>query len=518
MKRQFVSRLFGVGLLGLAVAASGCSKGGEGNAPSGTSKTDGQQKGQVQDIKPMTIRIVTNSQNAKFPDGMDIERNPYMDYIRQNTNLDVKVTLPPVDGYDEKLNAIMASGDLPDLLTSGNASWFVNYVNQKALMPLNELIDKYGPDLKKNIPQEAWEQVTIDGNIYAVPSLNEASGNGIVYARKDWLDRLGLQPPKTLDEYYNVMKAFVERDPDGNNKNDTLGFSLKERLSGAEVFFGAFGTQIYNNNWYVRDGKLVNGSILPETKDALAYLAKLYQDKLLDQEFPLNKTALFNEKVANGKIGLFVGSWTETRGSIETNRQNDPKAEWIRLDYPTGPNGKKGVAKGSIVRFFGVVPVTSKNAEGVIRLLNFVAGKGYQDLKHGFENEIWTRKDGIMTVNFEEHNKHFYRGIYSNLADIADPQVTKDRLDGLGIQFHLNDNLKHVTSNLIKNEYLGVPTPAMGKFNANLIKLQEEAFTKIIAGASPLSEFDTFVARWKKEGGDAITKEVNEWYAGKTNK
>jgi putative aldouronate transport system substrate-binding protein len=227
----------------------------------------GRNGGDEAAAKP-AIRIVVNSLGMSFPEGMDENRNPYLAYIEKNAGVQVNVSLPPLNGYDEKLNVIMTSGDPPDLLNTSNPSWFMNYVNQKALMPLNDYIEKYGPHLKAVIPKEAWDHVTVDGRIYAIPSLNEVKGTEIVYARKDWLDKLGLQPPRTIEEYTEVMKAFAERDPDGNGKKDTYGLSIMERLGRTSPFLGAFGAQM--NAWYERDGKLAYSGILPEMKEALA--------------------------------------------------------------------------------------------------------------------------------------------------------------------------------------------------------------------------------------------------------
>jgi putative aldouronate transport system substrate-binding protein len=83
----------------------------------------------------------------------------------------------------------------------------------------------------------------------------------------------------------------------------------------------------------------------------------------------------------------------------------------------------------------------------------------------------------------------------------------------LGERFRLNDNLRRIGENLLKSAFTGTPTPAMGTYGATLEKDMQETFTKIVAGAAPLSEFDAFVARWYKQGGDEITAEVNAWYA-----
>ncbi|UNK19954.1 extracellular solute-binding protein [Paenibacillus sp. N3/727] len=454
-----------------------------------------------------TISIVISNLGMTFPSGMDENDNRYLNYIEEETGLEIKVTTPPTEVYNEKLDVIMSSGNLPDMIHVYEPVWFGNYAKQGAFMPLDDLIDRYGPNLKEKIPAEIWDRVRYGGKIYAVPSLNEVSGVELVYARKDWLDRLGIKPPVTLDEYYEVIRAFTQDDPDGNGIDDTIGLTFTANLGRSSPFFGAFGTQI--NSWFERNGKLVNGNILPETKEALAYLAKLYKEGLLDREFPLNLQNNLYEKIKNGTVGLFSAAWYDTRGPIADNMKKDPNAQWIALEYPTGQNGLKGVYDKDIIRGYNVIPAGSKNAKSVIQMLDFIVSD-YKNLKLGFQNEIWHLENGKMVTNFEKHDEHLYRGIYQSLVDVPDPVLFRERLDSLG-DFQLYTNLEMIKKNVIKNKFYGIPTPAMSKYDKKLDGLQD-IFTRIIMGIEPIDSFDTFVERWKQEGGDEITKEVNEWY------
>ncbi|WP_028612416.1 extracellular solute-binding protein [Paenibacillus harenae] len=480
-------------------------------APSDKPKESGGPAAKPETEEKASIEVVLFNGGRKYPDGADENNNPYIQYIRENTNLDITVKLPPADGYQDALNVIMASGNLPDMIQSLDASWFESYVKQKALLPLNDLIDQYGPELKKNIPEDAWKSVTIDGNIYAIPSMNVVPGNEVMYARKDWLDRLGLKPPKTLEEYREVMRAFAFDDPDGNGQDDTSGFILAENLARIAPIAGAFGIQ--RQMWTERDGQLVNASILPEMKETLAFLAGLQKDNILDPEWPLNKAANLDEKIASGKVGLYSAMWYDTRGPILTSQNNDPNAEWIALDYPTGPEGKQGTHGHGYTAGFNVVPVTSEQPEAVIRMLNFMIGDGYRTLLLGFENEVWKMADGKVVTDFDKHNEHIYR---QTLGEVIKPHASedeRDRLDSLGTQFNLNANLDKIAEVAIRDAYYGVPTPGMGKHKADLVKREIETFTKIIVGQLPIDAFDSFVEEWKAKGGDEITKEVNEWYA-----
>ncbi|TMV46878.1 extracellular solute-binding protein [Paenibacillus mesophilus] len=457
------------------------------------------------------ISIVISSLGLSFPPGINENDNAYLSYIENNTNLDINVFLPPSQSYEEKLNIIMTSGNLPDMLHIASKVWLANYVKQGKLEPLDDLIDKYGPALKSKIPKEAWAQVTFDGHIYAIPSLTEVKGVELMYVRKDWLDRLGLKPPRTLDEYYEVIHAFGTQDPDGNGRNDTFGLLLTENMGRTAPLLGAFGTQL--NQWHERDGKLVYSNTLPGMKEALVFFHKLYEEKLIDPEFPLNRSKNLEEKIASGQAGLFSATWYDTRGPIELNRQRDPKAEWIPLEYPTGSRGEKGVYASQLIRGYNVIPAGTAQAANVVRMLDFIAGKGHNDLKLGFQNEIWRWENGKMVTNFAEHDKHLYRGIYSALVDVVEPDTDKQRLDSLGEHFHLYDNQKRIENNLIPNRFTGLPTPSMGKYMSKLNTSMLETFTKMVVGVTPVDEFEKYVERWKQEGLQDITREVNAWYA-----
>lgn len=492
-----------LGMLTVASMMAGCEgtgDGGGGSGPGDTAKTG------------KSVSLVVNNLGMNFPAGMDENNNPYLSFIEARTGLDINVIMPPQEVYEEKLNLIMSSGNLPDLLHIFNPVWIDHYLQQDALLPLDEWIDKYGANLKRKIPQEAWDRVRHNGKIYAIPSLNEVRGIELMYVRKDWLDKVGRKAPVTLDEYYDVIRAFALEDPDGNGQNDTYGLILGENLGRSAPFFGAFGTQL--DSWIKKDGMLQFGSILPETKEALAFLAKLYREKLLDQEFPLNRNTSLVQKIENGQVGLYSAPWYDTRGPIANNKAKFPQAEWMALEYPTGLRGQKGVYDKDLIRGYNVIPTGAANPEGAVRYLDFLAGdEGYKTLKLGFENQIWSMQNGRMVTDFAQHDKHLYRGIYQSMLDVVDPELNKMRLDSLG-DFHLYDNLKIIEGNLIKNEFYGTPTPAMSRLSSQLPDLHE-AFTRIIVGVEPLDAFDRYVEEWKAKGGDLITEEVNAWYRDK---
>ncbi|CAG9621148.1 extracellular solute-binding protein [Sutcliffiella rhizosphaerae] len=457
---------------------------------------------EAEDLEGAEIEIVVNNYGRNFPSDMDENKNPYLDYIEENTGIDVTVQVPPAEGYMERLNVLMASNDLPDMIYSPDATWFVNYVNQQALTPLTEIVEQYGQNLKKLIPEEAWAAVTVDGEIYAIPHILQEKGSEIVYVRQDWLDELGLEKPETLEEYVNVLREFKEQ------KNNA-GFIMTDALGRISPILGAFGIQ--RNQWVERDGELIYSSTAPEMKEALEFLAELYDEGLLDKEFPSNSLQVLGEKVANDRVGLFTAAWWDTRGPILTNQQNNPDAKWEALEYPVGPNGHSGTSGSALVRGYNAVPVTSDNAAAVVKYLDFIVSDGFRDIFLGFENDVWSIQDGVATTDFEKHNEHLYRQMYTTVEPL-DPETTKIRLDSLGLEFKLNDNVMKIADHAMVSEYNGPPTRASGQYGGQLKSMEDEIFANIIAGNQPISAFDNFVERWYKEGGQEWTDEVNEWF------
>jgi len=462
------------------------------------------------------IRIVVDNADRPFPEGLGPNNNPYVTYIEQHTGIDLQMIHPPTSSYQESLNIIMNSNDVPDVINTADPSWVSKFVEADMLLPLDDLLQTHGRELYGFFPEEAWEAVTFNNKIYAIPSLVEVSGNEVIYARKDWLDALGLEPPRTLDEYYEVMRAFRYDDPDGNGKIDTWGLTiLPTGLSRTAPFFGAFGVPRGGNQitqWKEQEGELVYSGVLDKTQEALEFLARLYGEGILDREFILNKHGSFEDKIADGRVGLFSAAWYDTKGPILRNMKQDPEAEWIRLEYPIGPDGNSGTSGLDIVQSYTVIPKSSSRAKEVIEVLTFIAGEGYRELKLGFEGEVWTKQNGIMQTDFEQHEAHIYRGTLHSIADPNDPAVRRDRLDSLGSEYRMNDNVDYILAHALRSDFQGPPTPSMGRFGAQLLKLEDETFAKIIMGMDPGKElYDQFVRQWEADGWE-IKNEVNAWY------
>jgi putative aldouronate transport system substrate-binding protein len=125
---------------------------------------------------------------------------------------------------------------------------------------------------------------------------------------------------------------------------------------------------------------------------------------------------------------------------------------------------------------------------------------------------MYTKKDGKLALNFENHNKYGYR---QQLMFMQPKELNSGKMESLGADFKLVDNINLSVKNAIRDQFTGSPTPGMIENLSSLRKLRDETFVKIIIGELPLEAFDKFVTDYKAKGGDKILKEVEEWYAKK---
>ncbi|SDO19542.1 putative aldouronate transport system substrate-binding protein [Paenibacillus sp. yr247] len=434
-------------------------------------------------------------------------------YMEDKLNIEFDAQAIPSAQYSDKLQASIAANDLPDIThyTSFPDPKLVTYAKQGAFLQLDDLIK----DTKniKNLPKEMWDLIKVDGKTYGIP--RPAPQGRAVVIRKDWLDNLGLPIPKTLDDFYNVAVKFANADPDKNGKNDTVGIILNQTMDWhLDPIFMAFDT---GNGWRkMEDGTLMSTSIAPQRKEALAWLHKLYDVGGIDKNFTIMKDNQMWEKLESGKAGLFLGAQTNDFPRFVANlKKVDPKAELIMIQPPVGQNGKTGYPIGS--GFFGefVLPakIDKAKAKKAIELLDWQIGQEGVNL----------RKEGVEGVDFKKNadgtiamigNKYTEDGVANLIWNVPNDPTNIIALDAPAeIQKAQKANLENIDKLNVTNPSIGfVPSDAVREKKTELDKTAREVSVKIVTGELPIEAFDKFVQDWKSKGGDAYTKELNEWY------
>ncbi|MUG67944.1 MULTISPECIES: extracellular solute-binding protein [Paenibacillus] len=558
-----------VGLLGLTlllVFLTACSGGGSSTGPASAGADGGgavkeetpDPFGKYEETITLTYGKSVDATDKSLPVGDTPETNQYSRYVKDMLNIDTKVSWQAASGpnYDQKVNLSISSNDLPDALVV-NDMQLRQMVKAGQLADLTDIYDRYAsPSMKSFIEKTggiAAQSVTFDGKMYAIPSVQvHADGVHQLWIRKDWLDKLGLEPPRTIDDLEKVAEAFVTQDPDGNGKDDTIGISGPEsggllyahflastnNLYGLDPVFGAF--RAYPGFWIEgEDGDPVYGSILPETKEALGKLRDWYAKGLIDREIGVRKDA--HEPVKSGQSGIFFAPWWMGYGPLPDAIKNDPDANWQAYLLPLDSEGQFNARMGTSSTQFVVVRKDYEHPEAVVKMLNLLirdeakfdisVGIGYYPLRvpQSAPDESEYSAKALQEVlagtkTPEDFNDPGYKLLAADLQNVK--KVKKEPYDNMDIQYwdpqadlgvwSRQYSLLVGASTLLEDynkvySLLYSQTKTMESRWTNLKKLEDETFLKIIVGAAPLEEFDTFVDNWKKQGGDKITEEVKEY-------
>lgn len=283
-----------------------------------------------------------------------LEENEYTKMIEQKFNVKIKWDLAPADALLDRRQLLLASGDYPEVFLEGKFTYsdVMTYGQQGVFIPLNDLIDKYAPNIKAMWEAKPYlkEAMTApDGKIYGIPRLNECYH--CTYSQKfwinnEWLEKVGLKVPTTTDELYTVLKAFKTQDPNGNGKADEIPLTgaPNKFVWNGNVDAYIMNAFIYNDNskyLTVNNGAVDFAANKPEWKEGLAYLHKLYSEGLIDPaSFTQNDQAI--GQLGNREGDEITGSFTSALLSYLVNvweEDLDRHKHWTIVPPLKGPTG-----------------------------------------------------------------------------------------------------------------------------------------------------------------------------------
>lgn len=495
----------------------------------------------------VTVRLVKGGQEGAslLPEGETIEDNRALRYIEDTLNIDIVYNwLAPSDSYSDKLNLTIASGDIPDMMIV-NPLQLQQLTVAGAIEDMTPYIDRYANSELKSAYDAtggiALEAATIDGKIMGVSNVSpQADAPGMAWVRKDWLDKLGLEGPKTVDDLEAVARAFVEGDPDGDGVANTVGLTgtrdpvmISGNLHGFDAIFnahGAFPTRFYESE----EGQIVYGSVQPEAKSALERLARMYQEGLIDPEFATKNAEKSNEIVVGGRSGIMFGPWWIPWYPLSDAVGSDPAADWQPY-LLTNTGGDYAFSMNDYTSSFIVVKKGFSNPEIALKIVNIE-----NDLSYGLRgapqfypnfNEIWTT---LFPIPFlveqpyvvEQLGQRYNRALSGEI----DPATLTDALKAEFKQVQTDvaaprtdpsswaTRMARLDAALLLDaaDYGEVRSdPAVSRVLPNelawpsLEKMEEEMFLQIVTGALPVDAFDTFAEQWYASGGAALLEKLN---------
>ena len=549
-----------------ATALAGCGKTSEENPQTTAVKeAEGTAKEDLPFSKyaeTVTVHLGGSmNPNAKIPDGMSYEDNSYTRLLKEDFNIEVVYDwVASSSDFDEKMNLCIGSGAIPDLMNV-NAAQYRALLKYDMIQPLDQYFEDYASDALKGYVESGGEELkkcisNDKGEMMAIPAPNiTAGGINEMWIRQDWLDNLGLEVPRTWDEMAAVAEAFVTQDPDGNGEADTIGILGPGNLDhmnaiggnqfGLDPLFSSF--QSYPQYWLQdEDGTVKYGSIQPETRTALEKIQKLYTDKLIDPEMLVRSNC--QEAVLSGKVGIFFGPWW--CGYTVGDATLAGEADWRAYFTPLSEDGNYYTHMAEPTTKYVVASKSCKNPEAAFKIINNEIANEQQWIADGitsteistadlyplfnvYDNadEIETSYDaltkylaGEITMDDVDFSRHkLLKGDMEAVTELKKEPYDDFSLDKWNLDSDLaKTQLPRLVSILVGeapsvndkyipvyNAYNGQTETMQAKW-ANLKKMEEETFAKIIMGKADISEFDTFVENWKNQGGDQILKEINE--------
>jgi len=577
--KKWLSLLLITSLTAVLVACSGNGNGGGNNTsnstntskPNNTSNSSNQgneqQSNNFVDGKyqePITLTTVwgINENGAVFKEGESIEDNVHTRMIKERLGIDIKynwVVTNTNDAYKTKLRLMLSSGEkMPDVVAYRGDLETVNMlIDSGQFMPVGDLVEQYANDTYKEglaLDPAIWLPITRDGQKMALPILDYAyNDDHVMWIRQDWLDKLELKAPTTIEELEAVMDAFVNQDPDGNNKKDTIGLATGFKngystwMTDIGFVFGAYGTM--PGQWNLNAaGELENGSINPNAKTALAKLKEWMEKGYISQDSALYDENAGSELFTKGEAGIMFGRNWLPAWPFPDLLANVPGASYKAYPVPAGPDGTIGSAGGNPpVNGYLFINKDSKNPEAILHYYNWFfenlanpqPGSEFENgFAEGYDYAILP--DGTVTADAANHPELFpglngqtapvlyytltyegaripslYGDTHLKLASGAEPVTPYEKTEFNSRPKENIDAMKIVVEQKdirMKNYYMGPLTETMQDKNELLNKLVNETYSKIIYGQQPLDSFDTMVDNWLKSGGEQITKEVNEWY------
>ncbi|MDE6994528.1 MAG: extracellular solute-binding protein [Lachnospiraceae bacterium] len=484
-------------------------------------------------------------------EGDDDVNNAWTRYLKEKLNIQNTNLFEANDGddYEQKVSMAIVSGEIPDIMVVGDYATLKQLYENDLIADLTEVYENCASDKIKEIYDSydgvCLETATFDGKLMGLPTTEISHGPGILWLRKDWMDKCNLAEPKTMEDIYNILQQFLVQDPGGNGEGQTAGLVIDPEIAGNSggsympnnifTLYGAYPKQWIDDG----SGNAVYGSVQPQMKEALEQLSKMYSEGLIDKQF-VTRTGDDRKGLLNsGKSGAFFGNWWgawEVADSMSLNKE----AEWVPYICPVGSDGKVTMFSGNPNSSYVVVRKEFEHPELVMKIASMQFDYSrYQEKDEEAYKELTDYGELNAGGSILATNIDYYDGFPRSSKLVVDALESGDisQLNRNDLTTYLNskkyleslENGEESTSsgwasynsmlcaslvaetevNRVMPVFFG-STQSMALKWPTLEKMEQEMLLKIITGEKPVDYFDEFVETWNKTGGEQITEEVNQ--------
>lgn len=530
-----------VALLLVCGFATGCQK----------TETTNNQK---QEILTITAGKQSDENYARYAAGEDINNNPMIQLGKDELGISIQYTIRG-SSYEDYVNqirlAMTGAEDLPDVIPVYDQGLIGEMIESGQVQAIDQALEDFLPERLQKIYNkfpESFYPVTKDDKTYGLAIAPVLGETEVLVIRQDWLDKLGLEAPTNLEEFAEVIRAFSEKDPDGNGQDDTYGFAYSGDgtystgwLGDPAMLFSANTGRMIPGNWEEdADGNLAYGSIQQGNKDTLGLMADWYQKGWLAADAAVTND--WNAMLAfrDGKAGMYVGRPSQIEDSIAVTEKFEGAEIGV---YPTirQDNGEPTYQRAEENDGWFLFKKDFAELEAFFTYYDWLydVAFGTGDFKYGYlENYDHDIVDGqpvfdktsfdppkarfsfdptkaIVTKNSPAldqmlpYHKAIAGGNLTNASEREKSELYQTELKPMVIGGNIAyEHQEELTPNKFRGH---LPDDLQDRFTRFQTK-ESQVYSDIISGKEPITAFDDFVKDWQTNGGQAITEAVNQWY------
>lgn len=454
--------------------------------------------------KEGTVKLTVCLPDTQWGSSRDNElQKDVIKELEGKTNIKLNCIIPPQGSYKEKVNILVSSGDIPDVFRVFQAMVSLpGFAARGQIMPLDDYIKK--SQVLSKIDKSLYDYISVDGRIYYLPKDVPLTKN--IWLRKDVTEKYGVKLPvsASTEQFYTEMKKLAG--------TEVIPLSLPKFMDNLRFFYTPFG--VYDGI-YLKDGKYVDGFQVPDVKEALEYIRKLYREGIIEREFITNENIIMREKLSNGKAAADIDYANRYIYYVSESNKYKISTDFIPVYTLVGPKGKSGNLNEAIQNGY----VVGARCENVQKAVDFIEYIGFSEeglkLDHiGVKGKHYVVENGIGIPSKKAMNAGYdwnagftiLTPVKINMGFKWDEATEK----GLPQQIRLYEESKKYNGPSFANP-AGI-SELFDKASPSIKSTREEIATRVVLGAissdDGIKEYERF---WRSIDGDNILNEMNKY-------
>lgn len=422
--------------------------------------------------------------------------------IEQYTNTKLNIQWIPSGPFEDKINIMIASGELPKAIMANYTPAVINAVKANQFWEIGPFLKDY-PNLSK-IDEIFYSNTEFDGKRYGLPRVRPITRDAFIY-RKDWMDRVGVKPPKNLDEFYQVLKAFKDKDPDQNGKDDHYPYFLDKDLNGFDTLVVLNGGP---NGWAMMNGKMTPNFMTKEFMDVLKLHKRMFDEKLMNDDFAVAEMNQLGKLWNAGRVGMQKATVQGAYSAQDNVRKSVKDAEVDLFGYFEN----KRVPGGSDKDGFFLFPKSSiKDETELKRVLAFFEKICDPEMvtlfEYGLEGVHYKVENGKAVVL----DNLLYRKDVKPFRD----NINRDRRAAMPAEeppllTKGNALASEMVPYAVFDQSLSLNSKKFSEVGGELLTIINDARVKFIMGKIDEAGWAGEIERWKNAGGNQVIEEYTE--------